>query len=195
MFTSEADGLAVGTFFRSSEITVVELENQLPPPKLYSQSVAPDRPMAAGFQFVDYRSRHIGLELDVHLVVKPPARRIRSRLGILLVVGKPDYHLRVSLRLDRAAHHAETHHRPSLLRDERRDDRVKRPLARRDDVGMTGPQHEAVAPVLHADAVDHDAGSETLVVGLDVGNHHARSVRGGEIDGAARSGHAILRRL
>ena len=137
---SEADGLAVGTFFRSSEVTVVELEDELPPPELGAQAVAPDRPMAAGFQFVDYRSRHIVLELDVRLVVKPPARRIRSRLGILMVVRKPDHHLRVSLRLDRAAHHAETHHRPSVLRDERRDDRVKRPLARRDDVGMTGPQ-------------------------------------------------------
>jgi hypothetical protein len=30
--------------------------------------------MAAGFQFVNYGSRHIGLELDLHLVVKPPAR-------------------------------------------------------------------------------------------------------------------------
>src|SRR5262247_2181238 len=112
---SEADSLAVGTFFRSSEVTVVELEDELPPPELGAQAVAPDRPMAAGFQFVDYRSRHIGLELDVHLVVKPPARRIRSRLRILLVVGKPDHHLRVSLRLDRVAHHAETHLRPSLL--------------------------------------------------------------------------------
>ena len=26
--------------------------------------------MAAGFQFVNYGSQHVGLELDVHLVVK-----------------------------------------------------------------------------------------------------------------------------
>jgi hypothetical protein len=46
---SEADSLAVSTFFRSSEVAVVELEDELPPPELGAQAVAPDRPMAAGF--------------------------------------------------------------------------------------------------------------------------------------------------
>src|SRR5262249_4034259 len=46
---SEADGLAVCTLFRSSEVTLVELENELPPPELGAQTVAPNRPMAAGF--------------------------------------------------------------------------------------------------------------------------------------------------
>ena len=71
-FPSEADGLAVGTFFGNS--AVVELEDELPPPEFGAQAVAPDCPMAAGFQFVNYGSRHIGLELDLHLVVKPSAR-------------------------------------------------------------------------------------------------------------------------
>ena len=47
--------------FQKSEVTVVELVNELPAPELGALAVAPDRPMAAGFQFVDYRSRHIGL--------------------------------------------------------------------------------------------------------------------------------------
>src|SRR5215471_4379566 len=85
---SEADGLAVGTLFRSREVAVLEPEDELPPPELGAQAIAPDRPMAAGLQLVDDRCRHIVFELDIHLVVEPPARRIASRLGILLVVRK-----------------------------------------------------------------------------------------------------------
>src|SRR5262245_58695851 len=99
---SETHGLAVGTFLRSGEVTVVELEDELAPPELGGQAVASDGPMAARFELVDDRSRHIVLELDVHLVVKAKARSIRRRLRILMVVRKPDHDLRVSLRLDRA---------------------------------------------------------------------------------------------
>jgi len=38
-FPSEADGLAVGTFFGNS--AVVELEDELPPPEFGAQAVAP----------------------------------------------------------------------------------------------------------------------------------------------------------
>src|SRR5262249_37108929 len=154
---SKADGLPVGTLFRRSEVAIIELEDELPPPEISRKAVALFRAMAAGYQFVGYRWGHIVLKLDVQLLTKAPARCIRSCLGILTVVRQADHHLHVSLRLDRATHHAETYQRSSVLCDERRDDRVKRPLARRDDVDMARAQDESIASVLHAYAIDHDA--------------------------------------
>src|SRR5262245_8348940 len=129
--SSETDGLAVSTLFGSCEVPVMELEDELAASELGAQAVAADCLMAAEFQVIDCRSGHLVLKLDAQLVAKAPARRIRSCLKILTVICKPDHDLRVSLRLDRATHHAETHHRQSVLRDERRDDRVKRPFPRR----------------------------------------------------------------
>src|SRR5262245_16987048 len=137
--SSKTDGLAVSTFLRGSEVTVIELEDKLPSTELSAQALAPDCLMAAGFQVFRCRRGHLVLKLDVQPVAKAPARRIRSRLEILTVVRKPDHDLRVSLRLDRATHNTETHQGPSALRDERRDDRVKWPFPRPDHIGMTRP--------------------------------------------------------
>jgi hypothetical protein len=64
--------LAVGTLFGSGEITVVELEDELPPPEFGAQAVAPDRAMAAGFQFVNHGSRPItNLELALEIDGRP----------------------------------------------------------------------------------------------------------------------------
>src|SRR5262245_65194292 len=98
--SSEADGLAVGTFLRGSEVTIFEPEDELASSELGAQAIAPDCLMAARFQVIDCRRGHLVLKLDVQPIAKAPARCIRRGLEILTVVHKPDHNLRVSLRLD-----------------------------------------------------------------------------------------------
>ena len=93
----------------------------------------------------------------------------------------------MALRLHVAAHHAEAHLRLAVFREERRDDGVERPLARRHAVRAGRIEREAVAAVLHRDAPfrHDDARAEAHVVALDEAHHHPALVGGAEIDRAA----------
>ena len=66
------------------------------------------------------------------------ARGLTRLLDVHAEVDQVHQHLRVSLRLVVAAHDAERQPRLAVLHDERRDERVQRPLVRRDAIGMAG---------------------------------------------------------
>ena len=131
-------------------------------------------------------------------MVDAPARRIARGLRALAVVEHAHQRLYVALRLHARAHHAEAHHRLPVLGQERGNDGVKRPFARRHHVGAVVRQAEAVAAVLQADAeFGLDAArAKAQVVALDEADHHAAFVRRRQVDGAAlrlQAGPEILR--
>ncbi len=97
----------------------------------------------------------------------------------------------MSLRLHRAAHHAEAHHRLAAARDEARNDRLVGALRGPDAVRMPRLDDEGAAAVLQRDALDHHAGAEAHVVRLDVGDHHSRGVRRGQVHRAALGRRAV----
>ena len=119
--------------------------------------------------------------------IPAPARRVAGRLRLLPIVEHAHQGLQVALRLHVATHHAEAHHRLSVLRQESRDDGVERALARAHQVVAAGVERETVAAVLQAQPVARDdhTRAEAHVVALDEADHHAAGVGRGQIDGAA----------
>src|SRR5690242_18898073 len=115
--------------------------------------------MAAALQLFQRRGRVAGFfHADVHALHDAEARAVARRLRALAVVGDAHEDLRVALRLHRAAHHAEAHHRLAAFRDEAGDDGLVGALPRPDAVRVPGLEAEGAAPVLQRDAVHHDAG-------------------------------------
>ena len=138
--------------------------------------------------------REAGFDRDLVAADDAPARRIGRRLRVLAIGEPAQHHLRMPLRLHRAAHDAEGGERGAVrLHGEAGDDGVERPLSGRDLVDMAGRQREAGAAVLQADAgAGHDdAGAEAHEIRLDERHHHAVRIRGGEVDRAARLRRAI----
>ena len=125
-------------------------------------------------------------DVDRQPRVVAPARRVARGLRALLVVEHAHQRLHMALRLHVGAHDAVAHDGFAVFRQERRDDRVERPLAGRDLV-RSRVQAEAVAAVLQADAESglDAARTEPHVIALDEADHHAVLVGGGEIDRAA----------
>src|SRR5262249_59219578 len=103
-------------------------------------------------QAIDDLRRHDVLDADVEPLHPAEARAVARRLRVLAVVGDAHHHLRVALRLHRAAHHAEAHHGLAVPGDEARDDRLVGALLRPDLVRMTLLQHKGRAAVLQRDA-------------------------------------------
>ena len=147
--------------------------------------------VAAAREVFQHRRRETRLDADFQALHDAVARPVARRLRILAVVGDAHHHLGVALRLHRAPHDAEAHHRLAVLRDEAGDDRLVRAFARADAIGMAARHHESPAPVLHRDAVHYHARAESHVVGLDERHHHAGSIRRREVDGAALGGRAV----
>src|SRR5437868_8388228 len=105
--------------------------------------------MAAALQLFQGRGRKtVFLNGDIHALDEAEARAVARRLRALTVVGNAHHDLRVPLRLHRAAHHAEAHHRSAVAGDKSRDDRLVGPLPRRDGVRMAGLEDEGGAAVL-----------------------------------------------
>ena len=88
-------------------------------------------------------------------------------------------------RLILPAHHAERHDRAAVLGGKARDDRVQRPLARRDAIGMAGLDAEAAGAVLQQDAclVGDDRRTEGMRDRVDEGADVAVLVDHGDVDG------------
>ena len=86
------------------------------------------------------------------LVVREP-RRVGRHLHVHAEIDQVDHVLRVRFGLDAAAHVAERHQRLAVLHHEAGDDRVERPLARRDDVRALRIERERRAAVVQHEAV------------------------------------------
>ena len=112
------------------------------------------------------------------------AREVERFLHVQLVVHQVRHDLHVPLRLHVAAHDAERQPRASVLHHHRRHQRVERPLARRQLVGMSGRQRKEAAAILQDDprVSGDDARAEGFVDRLDERDHVALRVGGGQID-------------
>src|SRR5260221_8016682 len=113
------------------------------------------------------------------------ARRVRRFLRVAAAVDHLGEDLDVADRLVVAAHDAERHHRAAVLHGKTRDDRMHRPLARRDRVGMTGHGAEAHAAIMQDDTGFRrvDAAAETGEERVDEGDRVAVAVDDREIGG------------
>ena len=112
-----------------------------------------------------------------------PARRVQSLLGIHVEVDHVHDNLHMALGLHVAAHDAERSDRPVVLHQKARDDRVVGALAGHQAIDVVRIQREIRASVLQCDAgsVNHDPGSESHIVGLNVGHHIAFPVRAAQV--------------
>ena len=136
--------------------------------------------------------------LDLHVAAGEGALREPAGLERLLrrqaEVGDVGHELRVRLRLVPSAHDPEGDPRAVLLH-EPRDDRVERPLARRQRVRVVRLEREQRAAVLQheAGAVRDDAGAEPGVVALDQRHHVAVAIDRRQVDGVVplRAGDAL----
>ena len=160
------------------------------------RDLMPER--AQGF---DRRISKARFDVDRKTLSPLPARGIERRLRIAAEVDEVRDHLKLALWLHEAAHHPEGHQVGvgcAFGRGQHAgNDRVVGALAGGDHVRVSGFEGEACAPVLHRDTGlrNHDARSETGVVALDPADAIAIVVGGGQVDGAARSGHARIEGL
>ncbi len=94
--------------------------------------------------------------------------------------------LNMPLRLHVATHDAEGAEGAAVFQDKAGDDRVVGLFSGCEAVGMGRVERKVSAAVLQADAgTPHDdAGAESHVVALDIGDHVAFTVGGAEVDGA-----------
>src|SRR5882757_2136504 len=102
-------------------------------------------------QALDNVGGHAVLEL-IDAFVMQAARHIDRLLHVATVVEQVGQHMGLTDRLVLPAHHAKRHHRATIFRDEAGDDRVQRPLARRDAIGMAGLHPEPAAAILQENA-------------------------------------------
>ena len=133
---------------------------------------------------------HRRLDVDRQPRIEAPARRVAGHLRVLAVVEHAHQCLHVALGLHVGAHHAIAHDGLPVLRDKGWNDGVKRPLARRHQIGPVGTCRvgaEPEAPVLQANAERglHAARAKAGEVALDEAHHHAVLVGRCEVDGAA----------
>ena len=94
--------------------------------------------------------RHGALDLEGIAEGKNPWR-VDRRLNSHPVVDDIGQHLDLTEGLKLAAGDAERHHCFSLLRDHGGNDRVQRPLAPGNRIGMAGLEHEAASAVVEDD--------------------------------------------
>ena len=114
----------------------------------------------------------------------PHACGVAGFLHVHAEVHHVDHDLHVRLGLIVTAHHAERHERLAVLHDERRHERVKRPLAGGEAVRVALSKRETAAAV-----VQHDAGAGRDDSGAEIGEQRVDerdgvplSVGGGQID-------------
>src|SRR5437899_2255237 len=149
--------LAIAPRVARDEVAAVELPDELRAAELVVV-VDRDDAMAAALQLLQRRGGEAAfLDAHVHALHDAEARTVAGGLRALPVIGDARHHLRVPLRLHRAAHQAEAHHRLAGLADEAWDDGLIGALARSDTVRMSRLEHERAAAVLQRDAVNHHA--------------------------------------
>src|SRR5271169_2685339 len=169
----ESCGLAIPAWIARGKIPAIEAPNCLAAPELivvvHSNKVMPALP-----ELVERSWRETFLAADLHTLYPPEPWAVAGRLRVLAVVSDAHHHLHVTLRLHRATHHTEAHHRGAVFGDKAGDDRVVRPLVRPDLIRMPVSRSEIRAAILqrNAGAWHHHTGAEAHVVRLDHRHHH-----------------------
>src|SRR4029079_12436682 len=112
-------------------------------------------------QAFDDRWRYSVLEL-IDALVMQAARHIDGFLNVAAIVEHISEYMHLPDWLILPAHHAEGHHSAAILRHETGNDRVQRPLAGRDAIGMPGLDAETATAILQQDTglVGHDGGAK-----------------------------------
>src|SRR5271166_3543531 len=131
----ERRGLAIASWITGRKISVIEAPDRLAAAELvvvvHGNQVVPALP-----ELVERRPREAVLATDLGSLYPPEPGAVTSRLRILAVVGDAHDYLHMALRLHRAAHHSEAHHRGAVFGDKARNDRVVRTLVGPDPVRM-----------------------------------------------------------
>src|SRR3990172_3614917 len=96
---SESHRLAVGAAFRCRKIAVIHSVDELRAAEVRAPAFGLRNIVAASFQLGDDLGTDALFDADRESVIDAPARRIRSRLRILSVVGKANHDLSMSLGL------------------------------------------------------------------------------------------------
>src|ERR1700684_2685098 len=119
-----------------------------------------------------------------------PPRTVAGGLDIKAVVDAIDDDLGLSLRLHVAAHDAEGEPGYAASGGESRDDGLKGALAWSVDVGVAVLEGEELAAILKhkSEAVGDEARTHAAEVRLNLGDHEAVAVGGGEVGGVAVTG-------
>ena len=126
--------------------------------------------------------------LDLHLALhREQPRQVDRLLNVEAIFQHVGEEQRVAHRLEMPAHHPERHHRLAVLHHHARNDRVHRPLARRDAVRMAALDPEAEAAVLqhHARLLRQDGRAEPLEQRVDEAARVAVLVDDAEVDRVA----------
>src|SRR5216684_2060561 len=134
-------------------------------------------------QALDDIAGHAVLEL-IDAFVMQATRHIDRLLHVATIVEHVGQHVNLPDRLILPAHHAEWHQRPAALGDKAWNDRVQRPLAGRDAVGMAGLDAETGAAILQQDAglVGDDRRTEGMRDRIDERTDVAVLVHHGDVD-------------
>src|SRR6266436_4157115 len=117
--------------------------------------------MTAIGEILGDRRRYRTLDLQLTLQRQDP-RLLGSLLGVHAPIQHAVQEMSVPDRLILPAHDAERHYRAAVLDEHPGDDRVERPLARRNGVGMAGDRAKAGPAIVqqHAAVRRQDAGPE-----------------------------------
>src|SRR5205814_1752360 len=136
-----------------------------------------------------------------HTVERQDARLLGRLLRVHATIEQPVNEMRMADRLIVPAHDPEWHYRTTVLDQHARDDRVERPFARRNRVGMAWDRAEPGAAVVQQDAAlrRQDPGAKGREQRVDEGAGVALAINRAEIDrilvldlGPARSGHGAV---
>jgi hypothetical protein len=117
----------------------------------------------------------------------PEARRVAGRLRVHPEVDQVQQRLHVSLRLHVAAHHAERQPGTAVLERHRGHERMQRPLAWSDHVGVRRIEREQAAAVVQDNpgVSCDDSGAEVFEDRLNQRDDVAVAVGGRQVDGVS----------
>src|SRR3972149_5391166 len=96
---SKSHRLPIRAALGCREVAVVHFVNQLRAAEIGAPAVGLRESVATAPEFGNDLGADALLDADGKAGIDAPARRIRCRLRVLVVVGEPDHHLRVALRL------------------------------------------------------------------------------------------------
>ena len=142
----------------------------------------PPRPQS-GDGLLGHAALHLGDLVDIERT-----GRVDRLLDVHAVVDHVGDEMGVAHRLEIGAHDAERHRAAPVAHGERRDDRMHRPLARRDGVRVVRLDHKSRSAIVqhHTGFLRADAGTEGRIERTDQRYRHAVAIDDREVDGVAR---------
>src|SRR5690242_20482938 len=132
----EACGLPIAARIRGRDVAIAVAYDDLAGAEIHVGIGDRGEAMPQRRETVLDRGRYARFEIDRKSRVDLPARGVQHRLRLLAIVEQPHEGLHVTLRLDRAAHHADGGVGLAVAHHEARNDGMERPLPRADLIRM-----------------------------------------------------------